>query len=52
MCSGKMEIEFVDHMDNVLEIALVGNEGQTDDAKELDFVPTEQFDDPRQWIER
>ena len=48
----KMEIEFVDHMDNVLEIALVGNEGQTDDAKELDFVPTEQFDDPRQWIER
>jgi len=48
----KMEIEFVDHMDTVLEIALVGTDDQPESDRELGFVPTEQFNDPQQWIER
>lgn len=48
----KMEIDFVDHMDSVLDIALVENDGQTDSAKDLGFVPPQQFNDPQQWIER
>lgn len=48
----KIEIEFVDHMDTVLEMALVGNDPQPDAGKDLGFVPTEEFNDPQQWIER
>ena len=47
----KIEIDFVDHMDTVLEIALADTDDEDSD-KNLDFVPPEQYPDSQQWIER
>lgn len=48
----KIEIEFVDHMDSVLEIALGEAEEEQGNDEKLDFVPPEEFSDSQQWIER
>jgi len=48
----RMEIEFVDHMDDVLKFALVeGDSESSEEPEHLDFVPPEQYHNHQPWME-